>query len=43
MTALSDQTDSDLSNDSLNITETANPAVDLDVSLSLLNFPPFYE
>jgi len=39
---LADQTDDDLSNNSTNITKTANPAVDLNVSLNLLSTPPFY-
>ncbi len=40
--ALADQTDSDLSNNSVSITKTANPSVDLEVSLNLLDNPPYY-
>jgi uncharacterized repeat protein (TIGR01451 family) len=38
---LADQTDSDLSDNSVNITKTASTAVDLEASLILLDSPPY--
>ncbi|MCF6318882.1 MAG: hypothetical protein L3J83_06345 [Proteobacteria bacterium] len=42
VTVLADQTDDDLSGNSVSITKTANPSIDLWVSLNLLDNSPHY-